>query len=235
MIIEGQEKEDFWTLLGGKGPYSSAPRLVVSTEDRPARLFQCSNASGYFTVNEIVDFSQGDLVTDDVFILDAYDNVFVWVGEDARPEEKTMAMDAALEYVETDPSGRDPDTPIFRIKQGYEPPDFVGYFGVWDRDMWSGGKTYEELKRDMGQKNISMDRVRAKSQSSGETSFSDLAKYPHSVLSGKDDLPEGIDMHHKEKHLSDEEFEKLFHMKYAAFVSLPDWKQTRLKKEAHLF
>ncbi len=35
-------------------------------------------------------------MTDDVFILDAYDNVYVWIGEDARPEEKDMAMDAAL-------------------------------------------------------------------------------------------------------------------------------------------
>ena len=39
---------------------------------------------------------QEDLVTDDVFILDAYDNIFLWVGEESRPEEKTMAMDAAL-------------------------------------------------------------------------------------------------------------------------------------------
>ncbi|KAK2189393.1 hypothetical protein NP493_107g00027, partial [Ridgeia piscesae] len=41
------------------------------------------------------------------------------------------------EYLETDPSGRDTDTPIFIVKQGYEPPDFVGYFGVWDRELWS--------------------------------------------------------------------------------------------------
>ena len=34
-------------------------------------------------------------MTDDVFILDAYDNVFVWIGEDARPEEKTMATETA--------------------------------------------------------------------------------------------------------------------------------------------
>ena len=39
--------------------------------------------------------------------------------------------------METDPSGRDTDTPIFIVKQGYEPPDFIGFFGVWDRDLWS--------------------------------------------------------------------------------------------------
>ena len=29
MIIEGQEKDDFWSLLGGKGTYSSDPVLRV--------------------------------------------------------------------------------------------------------------------------------------------------------------------------------------------------------------
>jgi len=26
---------------------------------------------------------------------------------------------------------------VFLIKQGFEPPDFIGYFGIWDRDLWS--------------------------------------------------------------------------------------------------
>ena len=41
-------------------------------------------------------FCQQDLLPEDVFILDTYENVFVWVGNDARHEEKIMAMDAAL-------------------------------------------------------------------------------------------------------------------------------------------
>ncbi|KAK2189392.1 hypothetical protein NP493_107g00016 [Ridgeia piscesae] len=96
LVSEGQEKDDFWEAVGGQKPYSSTPALQTAREDRPPRLFQCSNASGAFTVNEIAEFSQEDIVTDDVFILDAYDNIFLWIGEDARPEEKTMAMDAAI-------------------------------------------------------------------------------------------------------------------------------------------
>ena len=41
------------------------------------------------------------------------------------------------EYLKTDPAGRDPDTPILKIRQGFEPPSFTGFFGVWDRDLWS--------------------------------------------------------------------------------------------------
>jgi len=31
-----------------------------------------------------------------VFLLDAYDSVYVWLGHEARSDEKSMAMDAAL-------------------------------------------------------------------------------------------------------------------------------------------
>lgn len=41
------------------------------------------------------------------------------------------------EYVNTDPAGRDPDTPVYKVKQGFEPPTFTGFFGMWDRDLWS--------------------------------------------------------------------------------------------------
>ena len=41
------------------------------------------------------------------------------------------------DYIAEDPSERDPGTPIFTVKQGLEPPDFIGFFGVWDRELWS--------------------------------------------------------------------------------------------------
>ena len=62
----------------------------------PARLFHCSNASGRFRVEEVLDFSQEDLEEDDVMILDAWKELFVWVGESARKEEKHEAIKTAL-------------------------------------------------------------------------------------------------------------------------------------------
>ena len=58
MIFEGQEKADFWTALGGKEEYASDKRLQEDESDHPIRLFQCSNASGNFIVEEIPDFAQ---------------------------------------------------------------------------------------------------------------------------------------------------------------------------------
>jgi hypothetical protein len=37
----------------------------------------------------------------------------------------------------TDPSNRDENTAIVMVKQGYEPPTFTGFFGVWDTLIWN--------------------------------------------------------------------------------------------------
>lgn len=63
--------------------------------------------------------------------------VFLWIGAEANATEKEGALSTAQEYLVTHPSGRDPDTPILIIKQGFEPPTFTGWFLAWDPHMWS--------------------------------------------------------------------------------------------------
>ncbi|KAJ0059235.1 hypothetical protein NL108_009607 [Boleophthalmus pectinirostris] len=133
-VSEGREPGDFWSTLGGKAEYqtSKALRDVVN----PPRLFACSNKTGRLSVEEVPgDFTQSDLATDDVMLLDAWDQIFIWVGKDANAEEKTGAPKIAKEYVDCDPSGRR-GTPITTIKQGAEPPTFTGWFQAWDAHMW---------------------------------------------------------------------------------------------------
>lgn len=63
--------------------------------------------------------------------------VFLWIGAEANATEKERALTTAEEYLHTHPSGRDPDTPILIIKQGFEPPTFTGWFLAWDSHIWS--------------------------------------------------------------------------------------------------
>lgn len=43
----------------------------------------------------------------------------------------------AKTYIETDPAGRDQDTPVVIVKQGHEPPTFTGWFLGWDASRWN--------------------------------------------------------------------------------------------------
>uniref|UniRef100_A0A1A8S6K5 Macrophage-capping protein n=1 Tax=Nothobranchius rachovii TaxID=451742 RepID=A0A1A8S6K5_9TELE len=133
-VSEGKEPADFWSAVGGKKDYQTSQSLQGAV--RPPRLFGCSNKTGRLSVEEVPgDFTQLDLATDDVMILDAWDQIFIWVGNEANAEERTGAPKIAKEYVDSDPSGRR-GLPITTIKQGTEPPTFTGWFQAWDPKMW---------------------------------------------------------------------------------------------------
>ncbi|XP_053328752.1 gelsolin isoform X2 [Spea bombifrons] len=137
-IAEGGETDDFWEALGGKAPYRTSSRLKDKLNAHPPRLFACSNKTGRFIIEEVPgEITQDDLATDDVMLLDIWDQVFVWIGNDAHEEEKKEALSSAHKYIESDPAKRDKRTPVAVIKQGFEPPTFTGWFLAWDSDYWA--------------------------------------------------------------------------------------------------
>ncbi|XP_048875059.1 gelsolin-like isoform X1 [Brienomyrus brachyistius] len=150
-LAEGGEADDFWGALGGKAEYRTSTRLKDKMDTHPPRLFACSNKTGRFIIEEVPgELTQDDLATDDVMILDTWDQVFVWIGNEAQEEEKTEAMASAVRYIETDPANRDRRTPVVKIKQGSEPPTFTGWFLGWDYDYW----TTDPLHRAMAELEI---------------------------------------------------------------------------------
>ncbi|XP_071380443.1 scinderin like a [Centroberyx affinis] len=133
-VAESKEPAGFWSALGGKKEYQTSKSLKKMVQS--VRLFGCSNKTGRLIADEVPgDFTQMDLATDDIMLLDTGDQIFLWVGNDANEVEKTGADKIANEYVESDPSGRR-GTPIITIKQGAEPPTFTGWFQAWDPKMW---------------------------------------------------------------------------------------------------
>lgn len=232
-VPEGNERPAFWEALGGKAEYASA-KVLSDPEARDPRLFQCSNSRGYFYVEEIFDFDQSDLIEDDVMLLDVGNELYVWVGKGANDEEKRKALETAVEYVKTDPSGRDPDTPIYQIKQGYEPPTFTACFMAWDVDKWNGGKTYEELCAELTAGNAGSSSAAAVVKATEALAVYDKT-YPLSVLQSLKDLPEGVDPTCKERYLSDVDFKAALGVSRDEFAQLPRWKQANIKKAAKIF
>ncbi|RLN96757.1 hypothetical protein BBJ28_00009702, partial [Nothophytophthora sp. Chile5] len=102
------------------------------------RLFQCSNAYGYFDAHEIVNFAQDDLNTDDVFLLDTYTTLYVWIGCGANELERRESMALADKYLAVAKSdGREDGTPVVTVHCGHEPPMFTGNFLAWDSALFS--------------------------------------------------------------------------------------------------
>lgn len=243
-IFEGQEPIDFWEKLGGKAPYANDKRLQQEVPEFTPRLFECSNKTGRFIVTEVTDFTQDDLDETDVMLLDTWDQIFLWIGKDANETEKKEALVTAQEYLKTHPGDRDIYTPILIIKQGFEPPTFTGWFLAWDPQKWSGGKSYEELKRELGDATAIL-RITANQNGAPATAKPNTTAQPNAQVKcypieslqnkQKDELPEDVDPSKKEDYLSDTDFTEVFGMPRGQFAALAGWKQLNLKKQKGFF
>uniref|UniRef100_A0A672NSI2 Villin-1 n=1 Tax=Sinocyclocheilus grahami TaxID=75366 RepID=A0A672NSI2_SINGR len=254
VIAEGQEPADFWVNLGGKSQYASSKRLQDENSSITPRLFECSNQTGRFIATEITNFNQDDLDEDDVMLLDIWDQVHLWIGKGANDKEKHEAVVTAQEYLKSHPAGRDLDTPILVVKQGFEPPTFTGWFHAWDPQKWSGGKSYDQLKAELGDATdiikitVVMENLKYKLNALyvfGQKAPSKWGNLPRPVTQSfppekllniqTEDLPDGVDPTRKEDYLSNDDFNLIMGISRLDFYALPSWKQRSLKKEKGLF
>ena len=88
-----------------------------------------------FSVEEVLNFTQVDLVPEDVMLLDTGETLFVWLGYESSKSERTEVLVTAKDYLLSDPSERNTDIPVIVVKQSFEPPNFTGFFGAWDPDL----------------------------------------------------------------------------------------------------
>ena len=86
-------------------------------------------------MEEVLNFSQIDLVPEDVMLLDTGETLFVWLGHESSKVERSEVLVTAKDYLLSDPSERNADIPVIVVKQGHEPPNFTGFFGAWDPDL----------------------------------------------------------------------------------------------------
>uniref|UniRef100_A0A671P0J1 Villin-1 n=1 Tax=Sinocyclocheilus anshuiensis TaxID=1608454 RepID=A0A671P0J1_9TELE len=235
VIAEGQEPADFWVNLGGKSQYASSKRLQDENSSITPRLFECSNQTGRFIATEITNFNQDDLDEDDVMLLDIWDQVHLWIGKGANDKEKHEAVVTAQEYLKSHPAGRDLDTPILVVKQGFEPPTFTGWFHAWD----------PQNESENGLTSCTQDLTQPTSNQTNSSSSTQGGNLPRPVTQSfppeklvniqTEDLPDGVDPTRKEDYLSNDDFNLIMGISRLDFYALPSWKQRSLKKEKGLF
>ncbi|KAJ4978165.1 hypothetical protein NE237_008945 [Protea cynaroides] len=128
---EGTESSAFWFALGGKESYTS--KKVTQETVRDPHLCTFSFNNGKFEVSEVYNFSQDDLLTEDMLILDTHAEVFVWVGQSVDSREKQKAFEFGQAYIDlaTKLEGLSPDVPLYKVTEGNEPCFFTTYFS-WE-------------------------------------------------------------------------------------------------------
>ncbi|KAG7949492.1 hypothetical protein I3843_13G065300 [Carya illinoinensis] len=130
-VREGTEPDTFWNALGGKAEYPREKDMKGYTED--PHLFVVNVSEDEFKVKEIYNFSQDDLTTEDVLVLDCHREIYVWIGCHSNIRSKQQALTLGLKFLEMDilVEGLSLETPIFIVTEGHEPPFFTHFF-EWD-------------------------------------------------------------------------------------------------------
>jgi hypothetical protein len=262
-VTEGKEPEAFWTAIGGKKPYATAREAGGAGRAAP-RLFHCSTNGGHFYVQEVFNFSQDDLIDDDVMILDTFAEVFVWVGSRSSEEEKKGSLKAALDYVANAPDGRSADTPIYRVTPGNEPPNFTAHFLGWNPAKASDFsdpyvRRLAELRSGPGagaapakggvaaktETKAAAPATAAPAKGAGagaapervtaaSTQYLDWATNAFPIDRIKAGVP-NTDPSNKHLYLSDTDFAAQFKMNKADFQKQPQWKRDAERKRVGLF
>ena len=125
-FAEGEESEEFWASLGGKGDYEHIKSNTNIAPGFDPRLFHLSNATGFMWLKEVVAFGQEDLNNEDIFLLDAYSKIYIWIGNRSNSFEKKAARKKVASYLAGVRDARDKDSvAIVDVKPGQEPPEFT--------------------------------------------------------------------------------------------------------------
>ncbi|PRQ34453.1 putative villin/Gelsolin, ADF-H/Gelsolin-like domain-containing protein [Rosa chinensis] len=130
-VREGSESDVFWSALGEKAEYAKGKEIKGYIDD--PHLFMLSGTEGDFKVQEIYNFTQDDLNTEDVLVLNCHIEIYVWIGSHSNIKSKQQALTLGLKFLETDVlvEGLSLETPIYVVSEGHEPPFFTRFF-EWD-------------------------------------------------------------------------------------------------------
>jgi len=188
-------------------------------------------------MKEIAAFTQEDLINDDVYILDAYDTLYVWIGNKSNKFEVKGAHTKAQQYLEglTDQRNK-AAVCINDVEAGKEPPAFVVNFIQWEPEVAQAWLDADPLAKLKAQSQATAEEAKSSAaKKQGFDGFLDpkTNKFPYDSLKGQ--FPQGVKGQAKEYYLSDDEFKKVMGMSVEDYDKLKDWKKQEIKKKVGLF
>lgn len=218
-------------LFVGKGHYDSETGEIGI--DMEKHLYECKVIDGIFVGDEVLGFTQNSLLPEAAWLLDTGSIIWVWLGNYSQFKSLERCVDSASTFLYTHPAGRDRNTLISVIKQGLEPPTFIGLFENWNHNHLRDYRPFEHTKMFLQGKEPVTNYIQTGKSSSD---FDAFVKYPLRILRNEPEhLPTGIDVFKKEMHLTYDDFTSVFKMNPSEFEKLPAWRRQRLKQAAGLF
>jgi hypothetical protein len=198
--------------------------------------------NGNPTATEIYPFTSRDLNEENVFILDSYFKLYVWIGANvARTKtnkeayeantgmiasgfkEVFLALKTARDYAQfvNKICNRLQERKCVVVQQGKEPQCFKFQFLKWKQNSkeissWESGLTVTEALKIIETKKYSLGDLR-------------------NWAVDKTAIPFGVDPQNLQSHLTDIDFKNVFDMEKSKFEELPEWKKLDLKKRQQLF
>ncbi|KAL1527429.1 hypothetical protein AB1Y20_016095 [Prymnesium parvum] len=128
-VEEEAPSAQLWAALEGGAAAFQPQRLVTHVPIDP-RLLRCTCLAGRWQVGELVGFGQHSLVSEHVYLFDAYNVVYLWFGKASRIADQRMARRFAAAFLEAAADGRPPQE-VKETHEGDEPLDFTCYFHRW--------------------------------------------------------------------------------------------------------
>jgi len=128
-INQGEEDEEFWIFLGGKKEVKDTHNKYSGKRNSQSLLHEkkmnrISDCSGELKIKEI-EFGKENLNSDDVFLIQTYENIVLWIGKDSSRNEKIHCMGHTRKYVK---ENKLTGVKIFLVNEGNEPTYFESMF-----------------------------------------------------------------------------------------------------------
>jgi len=120
---DGEPSDKFWELLGGKGEIKETfeKDLLKQTPYGEGVLYKLSHEGEGVGKLKLTEVARGDLKKDmldsnNIILVDATAELFVWIGKGADVVEKRNAMDTAIQYIKD--NNMPMATPVHVFKEG---------------------------------------------------------------------------------------------------------------------
>jgi len=160
------------------------------------RLFQCTNAGGFFHMKELDNFTQHDLNNHDVMVVDIYSTIYMWLGVKSNKIERANCLKKVEEYVEATTDGRNKSKVQYvPVEPCSEPIAFKGIFPEWEMEVaaeWLQPDPYE----------AAMLAAKAEREKYMEEKYGNKEAFENTAKFSLDELkegnPDGVDPANKE-------------------------------------